>query len=114
MEYSVIPAGVGVELRDYEHAFLLRRIADPVTGQYPDTKRMLDLRPGYNYKRRERSYEDEFIEPYMGKIYRGKAGEILTMGMEYVFGPEHADVEWDDEEYRHFIIGLLATVRHEP
>lgn len=61
---------------------------------------------------REMGYKDEFVEHYSGKIYDGDLGmthhEILTMGVESIFHEHNARVTDKDENYRHFIVGMLV------
>lgn len=68
---------------------------------------------------------DNFITPYIGKDYGDKGSEVLSVGLEAVFEPrekgfekrynheikgyEYATIA-DDEEFLHFIIGMILTV----
>lgn len=68
---------------------------------------------------------DNFITPYIGKDYGDKGSEVLSVGLEAVFEPrekgfekrynheikgyEYASIA-DDEEFLHFIIGMILTV----
>jgi SPP1 gp7 family putative phage head morphogenesis protein len=61
------------------------------------------------YGRDEMGYKDNFVEHYSGKDYGDSTHhEILTMGVESVFHERHKNVTEDDEDYRHFIVGLLV------
>lgn len=71
---------------------------------------------GQGYARSEVAVDDKFTTAYAGKVY-GDApsayGELLTMGMEGLYrGPsETAGVMMrDEEDYRQFIMGLLALL----
>lgn len=74
---------------------------------------------------KEEAKRDNFISPYIGKTYSTGGTEVLSMGLESVFEPnENGQYKgWDyktgkpiwatikdDEEYLHFIIGMLLTV----
>lgn len=75
------------------------------------TEALRELRPGHGYEGHERAFEDEFADPYMGKVYVGdRATEILTMGMERVFYPPYGTAPTIDDAMRSFILGLMATV----
>ncbi|MBA2740988.1 MAG: hypothetical protein H0U46_03150 [Actinobacteria bacterium] len=75
--------------------------------------------PG-NYGTHELTYPDKFVHPYMGKFYGDIPGEmtfeLLTMGMEWTFAPP-PNLSYPkpiDDDYRNFIIGLLATLGRLP
>jgi hypothetical protein len=81
--------------------------------------RQLDeLRPGHGYEPHERAWEDEFVDPYIGKDYGARATEVLTMGMQMLFFPTYGR-EFDppksrgrkgDAEMRDFILGVMAAL----
>lgn len=62
----------------------------------------------------ETGYPDEFFSSYAGRVYGGGAQdnyEVLAMGMQAIFAPESSvHVEFLDEEYLDWTIGVLATV----
>lgn len=91
MEY-VIPG-----VRDLEAAFYARR-----TSGEP-------LQPlGAGYGKEEQTRVDRFAHPYIGKEYGGRAFELLSMGLEAVLFQRY-DLS-NDQEYRQFILGILAGV----
>lgn len=102
MERSV-PAVVQME-----RAFLLRR-AGILSSDNPDSLTRI-----YTGKK-EMGYKDNFPSHYMGKVYNGKAYEILSMGMEAVFEGRKAgglvgvDGEKADPDYKRAILAILAT-----
>jgi len=57
--------------------------------------------------------EDKFPDKYCGRMYGAgpniNAYEVLTMGLEAVLGGEHGGFQ-QDKDYRHFILGMLASV----
>lgn len=74
---------------------------------------------------REAAKKDNFITPYIGKTYKGGSTEVLSVGLESVFEPtENGQYKYwdyknhkpvyatikDDEEFLHFIIGMILTV----
>ncbi|ACV64897.1 hypothetical protein Dtox_4230 [Desulfofarcimen acetoxidans DSM 771] len=61
-----------------------------------------------NYGPDEVARRDKFTNPYMGKDYKGKAYEILSMGLEGVFF--EANNLWSDKEYVNFILGVMAAI----
>ena len=104
-----------------EHAFLERRWREAgVEGQAP--KR---LYPGTRGNR-EVARDAGFASPYVGKIYSDSgsgrrhdiegryATEVMSMGMEAIFGGKHgsllgADRAPADPDHRAFVLGVLAT-----
>lgn len=61
------------------------------------------LGPGYG--KGEKCKKDNFIDPYMGKLYPN-ATEILSMGLEYLFSKPEELAE-KDPEYFDFIVDLI-------
>lgn len=58
----------------------------------------------------EMGYRDNFVSHYSGKSYGGSEHhEILTMGVESIFHARNKAVTEDDEDYRHFIVGMLVA-----
>lgn len=69
-------------------------------------QRMRDV-TGLNYGAHEVTRVDDFLNPYMGRDYKGRAYELLSMGVENLYsGNIKLD---DDEEYRNFILGILLS-----
>lgn len=90
-----------------ERAFLLRRAG--VLGQNPN--KLTQIYPGH---KKEIGYKDEFINHYMGKVYRGDYYEILSTGMEALYegrfgGFVGMDGEKRDPDYKRAILGILAS-----
>ncbi|MCM8534216.1 MAG: minor capsid protein [Lentisphaeraceae bacterium] len=67
----------------------------------------------FNYAHNEIAYEDSFAKNggshYMGKIYKGPATEIITMGMERLY-KEPLKFAKDDPEYFDF---MIKTLQHQ-
>lgn len=84
-------------VRAMEHAFISRR----TEGE--------GVSPIYRGSR-ERGYRDEFVEHYIGKVYKGGPTgdwEVLSVGMEGIFTGSY-DV-WRDRDMSRLILGLLST-----
>jgi SPP1 gp7 family putative phage head morphogenesis protein len=75
--------------------------------------------PGYSKK--EWFREDDFGHFYVGKDYARYYGasdlprpsesyEIVSMGVESLLGQRHSEVVWRDDDYRRFILGILAVL----
>lgn len=96
-------------------------IADRTKGERP--VRLCDLFPETKYTDEEVVLKDDFINPYLGKLY-DNATEVLSVGLESIFEPGEGHVKrftrdkngqrkivygkiQDDEEYLHLILGLL-------
>lgn len=67
------------------------------------------LRPGHGYRRDEKARPDGFADPYVGKDYRGRTYETLTMGLEGVFYGKHGIVDRDPEHAR-WTVGVLTLL----
>lgn len=61
---------------------------------------------GPSYDANERTRADNFIDPYMGKDYKGKATEIISMGAEFLFR-DPLTFARQDPEYFDFMYNLL-------
>lgn len=75
--------------------------------------------PGYD--KDEWFREDEFLDFYCGRDYVRKYGaserpeafrstEIMSMGVEALFGTRSPQVVWRDDDYRRFVLGVLALL----
>jgi hypothetical protein len=66
----------GQRLNDRALAFLNRRTAG-------DTEKPLaELRPGWGFRPDEMAKADKFVDPYVGKTYKGRVTEVISMGLE--------------------------------
>ena len=77
-----------------------------------------NLFPNHGYTSDEVTLKDDFISPYIGKVYDG-ATEVLSIGLESIFEPGEGLVKsiengnyvykkiTDDKEYLNLIIGLI-------
>jgi hypothetical protein len=55
--------------QDLERAWVERRVFDTADSQAQRLRPMRELRPGSNYDSYEKAIEDEFLNPYIGKLY---------------------------------------------
>lgn len=61
------------------------------------------------YKPNEVAYEDDFLSPYIGKVYPYKVTEVFSMGVQYLADPENAAVmAAKDPELYALITGYLT------
>lgn len=83
--------------------------------------RLKDLFPGAGYTAREVVKPDNFISPYIGKIYKWGDTEAISMGLQTLFVDEGTVKRYDTEkrkyiqakltddlEFMHFIVGIVA------
>lgn len=61
---------------------------------------------GEGFGRDELTRKDKFIDAYMGKDYRGRASEILSMGLQYFYNDPYK-LAIKDPEYFNFIYKLV-------
>ena len=108
---SVIAHEIGHHLE--EHSAFLREAQqeffDARTSGL-DVERLRDITGDSGYGRQEVAIEDDFTNPYMGRIYgqRGqqKAFEILTMGLEQMYKDPVAFADEDPQMFD-FIYGAI-------
>lgn len=99
-----------------EGAFLRRRATD--AGEHTASQIYPHAEEGSN-KSKEIGYKDHFPNHYMGKDYGdGRHYEIFSMGMESLFHGTHGGFEGfgrmvKDEDYKYFMLGMLATSAKE-
>lgn len=65
---------------------------------------------GPGYGRNELTRKDKFIDVYMGKDYRGRASEILSMGLEYFYNDPYK-LATKDPGYFNFIYNLVRGIK---
>ena len=55
--------------------------------------RLADIFPKSGYSRDEITLRDQFVDPYIGKVYSHPGTtEVVSMGMEYLHDPKHAGI----------------------
>jgi hypothetical protein len=105
---------------------IVRQFFDYRTAGEPTVK-LNDVLPESGYQDFEVTKIDNFISPYMGKVYNESpepSTEILTMGTMDLLSDEREFRLAEDPEYLDFILGMLlgdsenqeeidAEVRHE-
>lgn len=95
--------------------FIKRRTAND------EEVRLKDLFPTAGYTAKEVVKADDFISPYIGKIYKWGDTEAISMGLQTLFADKWTvkryDTEkqkyiqaklTDDPEFMHFIVGIVA------
>jgi hypothetical protein len=90
-----------------QEVFYRRRTTDHEHGGLTETV-------SYRGSAEEWVRPDGFVDDYIGKDYQGRAYEVLSVGMESIFGGSRgalvgADHERVDHDHRAFVLGLLAT-----
>ena len=53
-------------------------------------RKLSEITGNYAYEDHEVAFEDDFVHPYIGKEYGGRASEVLTMGLQGIFYPSYA------------------------
>jgi hypothetical protein len=85
-----------LDIVNQSKAFLDRRCGDqkvvPVFSKQKDGKEI--TRP------------DNFIDPYVGKVYDGDATEVVSMGLQYMFSDPVAFYNKDPDHFK-FIYGII-------
>lgn len=95
---------INPDINSKAREFLVRRTAGEVE------QRMSALLPGHGYGKDEVAKPDAFIHPYVGKIYRWRSTEIVSMGMEYMYA-DPIGFATQDPDHFNFIHGLLRGAR---
>jgi hypothetical protein len=90
-------------VKDIEKQFYHRR----TLGE--SLEKLKDLFPGSSYENDEVTKKDKFANPYMGKDYKGRSYEVVSMAMEGVFYNEY-DMWNKDPESIKLMIGILLGV----
>jgi hypothetical protein len=65
--------------------------------------KLKDLVKGGGYRSDEIAYKDNFINPYVGKIYNDGCTEVFSMGLEHLSDPEKA-LEFAARDPEHFAL----------
>ena len=65
--------------------------------------------PGSSYKANEKAYEDDFLAPYVGKLYRDGGTEIVSMGLEWMY-KDPAEFHAKDPDHFDLILRILKGV----
>lgn len=65
---------------------------------------------GINYKKDERAFKDNFINPYVGKYYRDEITEVFSMGMQHLASPEALmELQQKDPEHLALMLGVCLS-----
>ena len=70
------------------------------------TKLLSEVCPGYGYDNSERTREDNFYSPYVGKIYTN-ASEVISMGVEMFATPSKMKQLYNKDK-EHFALTLAV------
>ena len=69
------------------------------------------LTPGINYSDDEVAYPDKFIDPYVGKDYKGAGTEVISTGLEHFASPKSmANLYNKDKEHFYLLLGMIGDV----
>lgn len=78
------------------------------------TEKLADIYPNSAYEEHETAWRDKFIDAYIGRDYSGRASEVLTMGLQFLWFPERGrrfdSFDKPDEPMRDFVLGALASL----
>lgn len=93
---------------------IANRFIDQRTGRSEDGKNkvvsLATLSGNPRYKRDEVAYKDSFIDPYVGKYYKGGITEVFSMGMQYFSSPESMAILCEkDHDHFNFMLGYMTT-----
>jgi hypothetical protein len=86
-------------VRQRAQAFLARRTQGDMV------QRLSALTGNKSYEEHEVAKPDNFMKPYMGKIYRDNATEIISMGLEYL-AFDAVNFAREDPEYFDFMVDI--------
>jgi hypothetical protein len=67
------------------------------------------IEPNGNYESYERAFEDDFLTPYVGKVYGDGETEIVSMGLEWMF-KNPAEFHAKDPDHFDLILRILKGV----
>lgn len=95
-----------------EREFLKRRTTDPATGLQQEP------RPLWRGSK-ERARAGDFISAYTGKDYGEEAFEVLSTGVDALFGGRRGGLVGtagmkQDLDHRNFVLGVMATAGRQP
>lgn len=91
----------------HDHVLRLEREFYEKRTAGEDLQRMSVATGNSAYKPHEVTRVDNFVNAYMGRDYEGDAYELLSMGVQYLYGaPDRLS---GDTEYMDFILGMLLT-----
>lgn len=94
------------EIQKSANEFLQKRS----TGQVQTLRKITKSK---SFRTDEIAIIDKFIDPYVGKIYKGGATEVVSMGLERFCTPAAMKKFKDrDPEHFHYILGVLAHVNN--
>ena len=69
-------------------------------------EKLTKLRPQCAYRDDEVAFKDKFIDPYIGKDYRGTATEVISMGLQYMYS-DPVKLATEDPDYFRFLYRTL-------
>jgi hypothetical protein len=97
--------------------FLSRRYQQAVrsgVASWYEIKPLRDLTKINSYEPHEVAFQDRFMDPYVGKLYRsGQATEVMSMGLQYLYENPMKFRQLDPDHY-YLTLGLIAYLRKHP
>ncbi|MCX6379709.1 MAG: hypothetical protein NT023_09585 [Armatimonadetes bacterium] len=69
-------------------------------------ERLRDLMENQSYGEAEMAWKDKFLSPYVGKDYRGRASEVVSMGVQYLCEFPEVFAQGDPEHFA-FVYDVL-------
>jgi hypothetical protein len=73
-------------------------------------RRLNEIRPLSDYKNNEVAFEDDFLDPYVGKVYDRGDTEIVSMGLEWMY-KNPAEFHKKDPDHFDLILRILKGVQ---
>lgn len=89
--------------KELANGFLIKR------RESPETYSLNRLVKGSGFNSHEKAYKDDFVNPYIGKVYRTENTEVFSMGVETLADPaKFAELIALDEEHAALILQYLT------
>ena len=73
-------------------------------------RRLNEIQPENNYKKNEVAFEDDFLDPYVGKVYDSGDTEIVSMGLQWMY-KNPAEFHAKDPDHFDLILRILRGVQ---
>ena len=76
-----------------------------------ELRQLTKIEPHGGYESYEKAYEDDFLTPYVGKVYNTGDTEIVSMGLEWMFN-NPAEFHAKDPDHFDLILRILKGVQN--